>query len=888
MKIQNLVLLLMISINISAYDIARIDEHYITSEQLNDKMQEFEGDYDLTYDQIYDLALEELINERLLTKYAKMNDIVVEVEELESYFINLLGNDPRFKTNGLFDYSKFNELKQTSQIQKILSIMEKDILLGKVRSVIESSFNLTEKKIIEQYIINNTKIDLNYALINLEDAGSEIKYSPELIFEYFQKNKHKFKTEKKVKLSFFIVQNQEFVDSVKTGIDLQIRNIASEDTTLTPSYLDNLRTKLSESETKERAQTKALDMLEKLESQQPIPYVFLETEYLGKDKVLGKLPKAIINKAFTMKRNTYSNPIDIGIGYLVFSVIDKKKPDRLEIHEIPNKVWKSYLESEILKPELQAKEVFFIENLDKFLVNAAVISMIEIPKNRTSRFSKNKTVDHQNIISEIELNLSNNNKIDNLISQYNLNRVYNVVYLDKFKNPEDIENEISEKINVQQFTGFIDQKETTMFYKVSSLIDDYIPDYEKIKSQFDITEVQTRIDTTIHREYYEFHKKDFMSPDSLQIGGVFIPFETDSIFINYEAINEYYENNSDRFYRKRAVKFNYIFSFDKHLAQKIRTYLLKGIDTDLLDFCFGDSTSIPKKKIIEYAELPVQIKDKMSEILDISYPIKLDDGWIVIKKEQEFPAGIVALDEVFDEIKNNLQLKIAKENAFKKAQTVFDSTTYFSQCYKHIEDDYIFKSDFQKASEKFPPIGDISVYRKELMRIWQNEKISRIIKTDSGYAVIFLLKKKNAEQLSYEQSVDLIKERLIADEKYLIAKQFVTGLKEKIIENADPDSLLFFLGGWKRGKNLTLSSNIPGIAQNKVILDDISKREEGYYSPVMKISDKQLMFYYIDKMEKKSREFLQNEMENIKQEVIDKKFKEWFEIQKTKADITIF
>ncbi|HHE38363.1 MAG TPA: hypothetical protein ENL20_07295, partial [Candidatus Cloacimonetes bacterium] len=101
---------------ISAETIATVNSYEITLEQLHEKMQDYEGDFDLSFFQIRDLALKDLINDQLIIIYAKQNGITVDENEVESYFINLLGNDPKLLTNGEFDYQKFKKLKKTKQV----------------------------------------------------------------------------------------------------------------------------------------------------------------------------------------------------------------------------------------------------------------------------------------------------------------------------------------------------------------------------------------------------------------------------------------------------------------------------------------------------------------------------------------------------------------------------------------------------------------------------------------------------------------------------------------------------------------------------------------------------------------------------------------------------
>ena len=96
---------------ISAETIATVNSYEITLEHLQEKIQDYEGDVELSFFQIRELALKDLINEQIVIIYAEQNGITVDKNEVESYFINLLGNDPKLMTNGKFDYQKFEKLE---------------------------------------------------------------------------------------------------------------------------------------------------------------------------------------------------------------------------------------------------------------------------------------------------------------------------------------------------------------------------------------------------------------------------------------------------------------------------------------------------------------------------------------------------------------------------------------------------------------------------------------------------------------------------------------------------------------------------------------------------------------------------------------------------------
>ena len=165
----------------------------------------------------------------------------------------------------------------------------------------------------------------------------------------------------------------------------------------------------------------------------------------------------------------------------------------------------------------------------------------------------------------------------------------------------------------------------------------------------------------------------------MQLGVVFIPFETDTLKVPEENIYNRFQENS--FYRDHSVKYEYIFL--KQSSNKIREYLLNGVDFSILQFCFSSQNDLPQNEIISYKDLPKQIRIALQNIEDNSYTdcIHYDDGWFILHKIRDYPAGILSFEDVKEDISQQLKLEIADSIAYFLAKTVFDSTSYFSQSY---------------------------------------------------------------------------------------------------------------------------------------------------------------------------------------------------------------
>ncbi|MCD4795787.1 MAG: peptidyl-prolyl cis-trans isomerase [Candidatus Cloacimonetes bacterium] len=878
--------------NVYAETVSTVGSYKIDSEQLMEEMKNYKGNSGYSYHQKRNSALNDLINKQLLVIYAKKNGITVVNSELEAFFIEELGTHEKFQTNGRFDYSKFENFKLTSKGKKIIREMRKEILLNKIKAVIINSFNLSDSELLHQYFAENTEIDLNYATIDLEDANVSVDILMEEADYYFERNRYKFQSEKKVKLNFFIIFDDDVIEDAQPFIDERMRNSISDETELSDFEMLKLRTEIEQEEIKKLSLKKAIQLKEMLKYNEPISCPMLETPYLSINDKPGKLPSDIIPLAFEMKENQLSDPIDIGNGQLVFMVDDIKKIKYKNEILIANRAWKDFILKQKNKYNSDDYREYFETHIDKFIIPAAVITKIEFSK--PALFSTvNRKNYRQKIMELIEENIYNDYELTQIIEEYNLKGTIEIIYLDMFENDDVIDNTIAGKINNQQSCGFISTGSSTVFYKINSYFPEFIPRYKNIQSQLNNFIEITRKDSVDYREYYESHKRDFRTPDSLRIGGVIIPVNISFADLQAELtkgnIFKEYQKNIAEYYREKSVKFEYIYTTIKGCAEIVKEQAESGIDFSLLQFCFGEDYNLEQNTTIAYKELPEKIQNALSVTLIDSFTksVQFGEGWFVFHKTGNYNAGVIPFNEIKSELARNALMKKADKIAFKKAKAIFDSTTYFSQLSKYVEADRIFQTSYQDTELPFEELGSIDKYKKDLMRIWKNEKFSSVIKTNEGYAVIFILRKKSSKTLSYEESLSKIEEIYEAKKRFETAKTFVSSIKTKIAAGADPDSLLFYLSGWKSEFDLTLNSKIPGVEFSKIIMEDILKREAGYYSPVIPINEDQLLFYYISRLKRPHQNDFYVIKESYKNKILNREYKKWIQQYRAKIDVKI-
>ncbi len=171
--------------------------------------------------------------------------------------------------------------------------------------------------------------------------------------------------------------------------------------------------------------------------------------------------------------------------------------------------------------------------------------------------------------------------------------------------------------------------------------------------------------------------------------------------------------------------------------------------------------------------------------------------------------------------------------------------------------------------------------------MWKNEKYSGIIKLNDAYAVIFQLKINRSHQLTFEETLPQITEIRNSNNKFVLAKTNVSEIKNKIASGADPDSLLYYLGGWKVISDLSLTSKIPGVDFSEAIYDDILKHQEGYCSSVIPINSEKLLFYKLLKLQRPFKNNFYQDRESYEIKFLKKEFNKWKNKYKIKVGVNI-
>ena len=319
MKFRYIIITFLFIVQLSTLPVKKIGKYLITESELTQEMSKYE-DFD-DYDEMKKKAMSELTLRKLLKIYADRNFITVDDYEVEQYFLNIFSDHEKFLTNGHFDYSKYEKLKDTPQIQAILKQIKEDLIIKKAKSILKKDFNITDKKLLELYTLENAQIDLGYAKIKKNMVNVPFECTPEAGFDFYKNNSNRYDIDKEVKLRLVVIKNSDLMQVVEVTNDTLYRRYLNLETTKSFSEVkDSLKNEIKKAEAAALAKIKSYKVYELLHNGEMPGNNIIETDYLSLDDKLANFEKAdlILEEAIDKEEGYISEPIEIDFGYLIY------------------------------------------------------------------------------------------------------------------------------------------------------------------------------------------------------------------------------------------------------------------------------------------------------------------------------------------------------------------------------------------------------------------------------------------------------------------------------------------------------------------------------------------------------------------------------------------
>lgn len=257
-----------------------------------------------------------------------------------------------------------------------------------------------------------------------------------------------------------------------------------------------------------------------------------------------------------------------------------------------------------------------------------------------------------------------------------------------------------------------------------------------------------------------------------------------------DEIKNYYDQHKEQFRLPPSIVLNYVQTKDKALADTLSKELTNGTDFAAVAKALKleVKTSAPftqEQPILTFASNPDNVvnlfKMKPGEF---SPPLEAPDGWQIVQLKEKIDAGVPGLQDIQDKVKNALLLEkgfaLAKPEADKSLPALAEA---------------IKSSDFKTAATKLglkveetpafgrkeyiANVGLIAEFQQEADQLNADKKLSGVISTSQGPAIIYLEKMEKPQDAQFESDKENFKQMLGAEGRNQILISFMSQLRAK-------------------------------------------------------------------------------------------------------------
>ncbi|MCD4829159.1 MAG: peptidylprolyl isomerase [Candidatus Cloacimonetes bacterium] len=943
-RLLALALLLVLAAFLCAQPVARVGEHDITLSELEEQMDVLydNSEEPYAYDQLREAALQKLIDESLLMRYANEAGIMVSAGEVDSYFINLYGSHERLMTNGRFDRTKYYQLKRTPEIQAILVDLRRELLVGKTRSILETQFRIGDEALLEQYVLDNFRFDIGYVIINenLADVPPELR--PQDAYDWWLQRQDSYQSPRRVSLELLIVADEEMTDRVSVSDAALLQ--AHINLGLTRPFeevKDSLAVIMRHDNLRALAQREAKTLRSHLQRGDEVNHALLQTRLLTWEDSIGQLPQSrrMLERAFDMRPHRWSELFDLGWGWAAFQVTAIKQTAPAGLNETGHKVWRDYIDWQAINPEDDTYRDYFYTHIDSFIVAAAGITRVIINSDsldvgnvigegamrqyyndNIERFTRRTGVlpfedaapevrlallalEQHRLATELRQNvrgaLYRPGELVRLADTYNLDVSRRVVLLDRFENASEVDDQISYNIDIDsaENTGELVHGNSFVLWRINSIFLNYIPDFDVVRNQvYRLAGGGAQDELDIDYEaYFQQNSSSFQTPDSLALAGVAVPVVADTIQVNEWEISGYYDAHEAEFYTSPRVRADFLYYEDpdglhRDYVLGLREQVESGMSLSFLQRVFGSRCGLSNNAPVSLADLPTPVKSVLNRLPagELSPPVFHGRGWYIVRKLADYPSHLQPLEEVRDRIRHKLAAATAQRNAYAIARRVFEQAAGYRECAAYADSALLFETELAPVSDNYPPLGNILSFKSQLMQLRAGEKYSSIVRTDSLVAVIFLRQKAHAHPVTYEEALPRLKQAYAEENRQRRIKAYLNRVIGWLREGEDPARVMPFFGRWRQMQNLTLDSDLPGVEFSSLILAEIPDRRTGEFSPPLRISEDEYLFYRVGRVQHVHKEEFERNREAYRRKLQRNAFNRWLLDYRTQVGVEIF
>ncbi len=169
------------------------------------------------YNSVAAEAVETVINQRVLSDYAKRSGLVVTVNEIRADLIRQLSTYNEMMTEGVFDEKKFDQWIADMPEENLARIefeTRQQLLVRKAYDSIVGNAMVTPDEVTSSYLEKNRTVTFAYASAVVADYYEKVTITDEDISAYYAANKELYRLPAKVTIDYVPVSPRESMASV--------------------------------------------------------------------------------------------------------------------------------------------------------------------------------------------------------------------------------------------------------------------------------------------------------------------------------------------------------------------------------------------------------------------------------------------------------------------------------------------------------------------------------------------------------------------------------------------------------------------------------------------------------------------------------------------------
>lgn len=257
-----------------------------------------------------------------------------------------------------------------------------------------------------------------------------------------------------------------------------------------------------------------------------------------------------------------------------------------------------------------------------------------------------------------------------------------------------------------------------------------------------------------------------------------------------DEIKTYYDQHKEQFRLQPTIILNYVQTKEKALADTLSKELLPGSDFAAVakQLKLEVKTSSPftqDQPILTFASNPDYIT-KFFEMKPGSYspPLEVPDGWQIVQLKEKKDSSVPALQDIKDKVKDAVLLEkgfaLAKPLADKalpgliEALKTKDFKTAATGLGLKVEETPAFGRKDYVAST-----GLIQEFQQEADELNSQKRLSEVISTSEGPAIIYLEKMEKPDDGQFESDKENFRQMLSAEGRNQILINFMSQLRAK-------------------------------------------------------------------------------------------------------------